>query len=220
MAAWPKPLDGVEVSAPLPTGKNEDGKSLAALRPDKPSPMYERFPAPLNVDSGNAFECVKASAECSDARGFHVMFRHTDEDETRHAHALHERIRREFPELRIYRVFEQPIGPHSTGMFGALSRAVSRLTLAEVNTFTPTQTGALFGFLTVYRGPLSGAFAPGDFADLQCSSTRTRARTSAITSIAHHGWDSPGPSAGQHSSASTASMALYRTPRPVTRRGA
>ena len=51
------------------------------------------------------------------------MFRHTDEAETRHAHQLHERIRREFPELRIYRVFEQPIGPHSTGMFGALWQA-------------------------------------------------------------------------------------------------
>ena len=127
MAAWPKPLDGVDVSAPLPTGKNEDGKSLAALQPDTPSLMYERFPAPLNVDSGNAFECVTASSESSDPRGFHVMFRHTDEDETRHAHELHERIRREFPELRIYRVFEQPIGPHSTGMFGALASRSSFL---------------------------------------------------------------------------------------------
>ena len=63
MAAWPQPLDGIDTSVPLPTGKNADGKSLAALQPDKPSTMYERFPAPLNVDSGNAFECVNASSE-------------------------------------------------------------------------------------------------------------------------------------------------------------
>jgi len=34
------------------------------------------------------------------------------------------------------------IGPHPTAMF-------------EVNTFTPHQTGALFSFLTIYRGPCS-----------------------------------------------------------------
>ena len=62
--------------------------------------------------------------------------------EVLHARELHERIRREFPELRTYRFFEKPIGPHTLAMF-------------EVNTFTPAETGALFGFLTVWRGPLS-----------------------------------------------------------------
>ncbi|KNZ74523.1 hypothetical protein J132_06477 [Termitomyces sp. J132] len=55
---------------------------------------------------------------------------------------LHERIRREFPELRIYKFWEKPIGPHPSAMF-------------EVNTFTPHQTGAFFSWLTVHRGPCS-----------------------------------------------------------------
>lgn len=67
--------------------------------------------------------------------------------EVQHARELHERIRREFPELRTYRFFEKPIGPHIFPMF-------------EVNTFTPAETGALFGFLTVWRGPLSYVFTP------------------------------------------------------------
>ena len=67
--------------------------------------------------------------------------------EVQHARELHERIRREFPEFRIYRFFEKPIGPHTLAMF-------------EVNTFTPTETGALFGFLTVWRGPLSCVSKP------------------------------------------------------------
>jgi len=67
--------------------------------------------------------------------------------EVQHARELHERIRREFPELRIYRFFEKPIGPHTLAMF-------------EVNTVTPTETGALFGFLTVWRGPLSWVSKP------------------------------------------------------------
>ena len=84
-----------------------------------------------------------------------------------YARALHERVRREFPEvrilapyimctqyqiylfiypsstqLRIYKFWEKPIGPHPVAMF-------------EVNTFTPHQTGAFFSWLAVHRGPCS-----------------------------------------------------------------
>ena len=38
--------------------------------------------------------------------------------------------------------------------------------LSEVNTFTPVQTGALFGFLTVYRGPLSVLLHPNTGDDV------------------------------------------------------
>ena len=45
-------------------------------------------------------------------------------------------------QMRIYKFWDRPVGPHPVPMF-------------EVNTFTPIETGALFGFLTVWRGPLS-----------------------------------------------------------------
>ena len=69
------------------------------------------------------------------------------QDEIDYARSLHERIRREFPELRIYRFWEKPVGPHPIPMF-------------EVNVFTPHQTGAFFSFLAVHRGPLSWVKLP------------------------------------------------------------
>jgi DOPA 4,5-dioxygenase len=45
-------------------------------------------------------------------------------------------------QLRIYRFWEKPVGPHPVAMF-------------EVNTFNPHQTGALFSWLVVNRGPCS-----------------------------------------------------------------
>lgn len=46
------------------------------------------------------------------------------------------------PELRIYRFWEKPVGPHPVAMF-------------EVNLFTPAQFGAFIPWLAIYRGPLS-----------------------------------------------------------------
>ncbi|KAG0709344.1 DOPA-like domain-containing protein [Suillus ampliporus] len=60
--------------------------------------------------------------------------------QAQYAKELHERVRREFPELRIYKLWDKPIGPHPTAMF-------------EVNTFNPHQTGAFFSWLVVHRGP-------------------------------------------------------------------
>jgi len=65
----------------------------------------------------------------------------------KHAKELWERIRREFPELRIYRVWDRPIGPHPVPMF-------------EVNVHTPAQFGAFIPWLSVWRGPLSALIHP------------------------------------------------------------
>lgn len=46
------------------------------------------------------------------------------------------------PELRIYRFWTEPIGPHPIAMF-------------EVNLFTPQQFGAFIPWLIINRGPLS-----------------------------------------------------------------
>lgn len=51
------------------------------------------------------------------------------------------------PELRIYKIFDGPIGPHPIAMF-------------EVNLFTPAQFGAFVAWLVVHRGPLSALVHP------------------------------------------------------------
>ncbi|KAF9499663.1 hypothetical protein BDN71DRAFT_1383522 [Pleurotus eryngii] len=125
--AYDSPLQGYENAAPLPTDLNADGKSL--YNPPGPkSPAYDEFPKPID-SSNNGFD-------------FHIYYMPTVAAEARYARELHERIRREFPELRIYRFWDRPVGPHPTAMF-------------EVNTFTPHQTGTLFAWLTVNRGPCS-----------------------------------------------------------------
>jgi DOPA 4,5-dioxygenase len=51
------------------------------------------------------------------------------------------------PELRIYRFFDRPLGPHPIAMF-------------EVNLFTPAQFGAFIPWLVINRGPLSALVHP------------------------------------------------------------
>jgi aromatic ring-cleaving dioxygenase len=51
------------------------------------------------------------------------------------------------PELRIYKLWETPIGPHPVAMF-------------EVNLFTPAQFGAFIPWLVINRGPLSVLIHP------------------------------------------------------------
>lgn len=51
------------------------------------------------------------------------------------------------PELRIYRFWDKPVGPHPVAMF-------------EVNVFTPAQFGAFISWLAVWRGPLSALIHP------------------------------------------------------------
>jgi len=126
------PLEGYENAEPLPTHFNEDGKSL--YNPPGPkSGTYDEFPKPID-SSNNGFD-------------FHIYYMQSVPSEVQYAKELHERVRREFPELRIYRFWDKPVGPHPVAMF-------------EVNTFNPHQTGALFSFLAVNRGPCSVLIHP------------------------------------------------------------
>ncbi|KAI0704272.1 DOPA-like domain-containing protein [Cytidiella melzeri] len=130
--SWPSPLIGYENAEPLPDKLNADGKSL--YNPPAPkSAAYDEHPKPID-SSNNAFD-------------FHVYYMQTDAEQLSYARELHEAIRREFPELRIYKFWEKPVGPHPTAMF-------------EINTFTPHQTGTLFGWLVVNRGPCSVLIHP------------------------------------------------------------
>ncbi|TFY77176.1 hypothetical protein EWM64_g6838 [Hericium alpestre] len=105
-------------TSPLPTMLNPDGKSL------------------YNPSNGvrNGFD-------------FHVYYRQEDESEKQFARELHEKVRQEFPELRVYKFWEKPVGLHPTAMF-------------EINTFSLHETGALFSWLAVNRGPCSVLIHP------------------------------------------------------------
>jgi aromatic ring-cleaving dioxygenase len=72
----------------------------------------------------------------------HIYYFQNNPDQSRFARELHTRIRLEFPELRIYTFWDQPIGPHPVAMF-------------EVNLLEPAQFGAFVPWLAVHRGPLS-----------------------------------------------------------------
>lgn len=51
------------------------------------------------------------------------------------------------PELRVYKFWDVPVGPHPVAMF-------------EVNVFTPAQFGAFVAWLAIWRGPLSALIHP------------------------------------------------------------
>ncbi|KAH7119148.1 DOPA-like domain-containing protein [Dendryphion nanum] len=131
---YESPLKGYEGLDALPNKKAEDGKSFINPPAAKKSGAYDAFVAPISNNQRGGFDV-------------HIYFLQTDAEETRFANELWERIRREFPELRIYRVWDRPIGPHPVAMF-------------EVNIFTPEQFGAFIPWLVINRGPLSALIHP------------------------------------------------------------
>ncbi|KAJ5288701.1 hypothetical protein N7478_001731 [Penicillium angulare] len=132
--SYPSPLEGYENLDLLSDERNEDGKSLKNPTTGTLSKAYEEFPDPLAKDRRGGFD-------------IHIYHFQNNPDQVTFAKALHERIRREFPELRIYRFFDKPVGPHPVAMF-------------EVNLFTPAQFGAFIPWLVINRGPLSALVHP------------------------------------------------------------
>ncbi|KAK6334618.1 hypothetical protein TWF718_010074 [Orbilia javanica] len=129
---YPVLIEGTpyENSPPLPTTKRLDGKSFENPPSESLSTAYNEFPNPLDKRPGRA------------AFDAHVYYDEQDKKQKEFTRSLWERIRYEFPELRIYRIWERPIGPHLAAMF-------------EVNIFTPAQFGAFIPWLMIHRGPLS-----------------------------------------------------------------
>lgn len=144
---YPSPLSPYSDQASLPplsldretTGPN--AKAYINPTPTTPSSAYTTFPHPITNSTRGGFD-------------IHIYFQQTNPDEVLFARELHERIRREFPELRIYSLFERPLGPHPIGMF-------------EVNVFTPEQFGAFVSWLVVERGGLSVLVHPNTGDDLR-----------------------------------------------------
>ncbi|KAH0541699.1 hypothetical protein FGG08_003862 [Glutinoglossum americanum] len=138
---YPSPLDGYKNLEPIPDTKNAD-KSYVNPQTGILSDAYQRFVDPIsNHGPLPGFD-------------IHIYFNPDDQEQTKFAQELWERIRREFPELRIYRLWYEPCGPHATGMF-------------EVNLFTPAQFGAFVGWLVINRGPLSALVHPNTNDELR-----------------------------------------------------
>ncbi|KAK1831078.1 DOPA-like domain-containing protein [Podospora conica] len=132
---YPSPLAGYEdAAAQLTYDRNPDGKSIRNTQTGVLSTAYSEFPSPLD----NGIRCG------FDVHVYHVQ---TAPDQVQYSKELYQRIRLEFPELRIYRHWDQPVGPHPVAMF-------------EVNLATPAQFGAFVPWLVVWRGPLSALVHP------------------------------------------------------------
>ncbi|TDZ25198.1 putative 21.2 kDa protein [Colletotrichum orbiculare MAFF 240422] len=137
---WVSPLEGYENASPLPEELNEDGKSFKNPPRDTGLSMaYDAFPAPLENGQRGGFD-------------IHIYHFQSNSGHAKYARQLWERIRREFPELRVYRFWDKPVGPHPVAMF-------------EVNLFTPAQFGAFVPWLAIYRGPLSVLIHPNTDED-------------------------------------------------------
>jgi len=134
---YPSPLEGYQGSEPLPQEKVAEGpdrKSYINPPAKEQSKAYSQFTGGITNGTRGGFD-------------IHIYFLQTSEDEKKFATELHERVRREFPELRTYSVFDRPVGPHPIGMF-------------EVNLFNPQQFGAFIPWLVINRGPLSALIHP------------------------------------------------------------
>ncbi|PIA95910.1 hypothetical protein CB0940_10596 [Cercospora beticola] len=149
---YPDPLEGYENREPLSDDRNPDGKSLLNPTPTtKRSPAYTTFPPPLSNTTRGGFD-------------IHIYYLPSSPFQTTFARNLHSRIRYEFPELRIYPIFDRPIGPHTTAMF-------------EVNLFTPEQFGAFVPWLVINRGPLSALLHPNTGEGLEQERDHTQRAT-------------------------------------------
>ncbi|KAK9788181.1 putative DOPA-like domain-containing protein [Seiridium cardinale] len=112
---FPSPLAGFEDAPPLPDEKNKD-KSYVNPPRESLSKSYEEFVEPLDRSPRGAFDV-------------HIYYMPANQEQATYARELWERIRREFPELSVYTLWDKPIGPHPVAMF-------------EVNIYSPAQFGA------------------------------------------------------------------------------
>jgi len=102
MSHYTSPLEGYEATEPLPDTINPDGKSL--YNPPGPrSAAYDEFPKPID-SSNNGFDFHSRLSYGSSNDGHNrfqptVYYMQNVESQKKYARELHERIRREFPEV-------------------------------------------------------------------------------------------------------------------------
>ncbi len=105
---YKSPLEGYKNATPLPETFNNDGKSL--YNPPGPlSAAYEEFPILLKQESGIHFHSKPLRIYCCIARisktNYNpppVYYMQGIATQAKYAKELHERVRREFPEVVSY----------------------------------------------------------------------------------------------------------------------
>lgn len=105
MSGYKSPLAGFENAEPLPDTFNADGKSLLNT-PGPKSSSYEAFPEPFKPNkNGFDFHGASWAAYASDVHGDNglycsaVYYMQAVPAQAQFAKELHERVRREFPEV-------------------------------------------------------------------------------------------------------------------------
>lgn len=115
---YSSPLQGYENLSPLPNELNEDGKSFKNPETGTLSESYNKFTSGVTNGVRGGKQNLVSGRELMliEQLGFdvHIYYYQNNEEQTSFAKALWERIRREFPELRIYRFWDKPVG-YDTG---------------------------------------------------------------------------------------------------------
>jgi DOPA 4,5-dioxygenase len=102
--SYPSPLQGYESRPPLPDEIAEDGKSYVNPPNDTLSQAYSSFTSGVTNGIRGGFD-------------IHIYYFQNNPEQLEFAEALWKRIRYEFPELRIYKFWDKPVGPHPFAMF-------------------------------------------------------------------------------------------------------
>ncbi|KAJ4145214.1 hypothetical protein LMH87_004069 [Akanthomyces muscarius] len=109
---YKSPLEGFEAAASATSGGD-----VASPTSQRLSQVYETFTAPVDTGPDGGFDV-------------HVYYFQDNAAQKKYAQELWERIKREFPELKIGDFWDWPAGPHSVATF-------------EVDLLTSMQFGAL-----------------------------------------------------------------------------
>ncbi|KAJ3279168.1 hypothetical protein HK104_001693 [Borealophlyctis nickersoniae] len=137
---------------PLPNDLNKDG-SYSNPSDTPRSRAYTNFLLPVRPpDAGPGFDVHDAKPDVT------VYYLQHNETQVKQARVLHDAIRREFPELKIYPMWDRPVGPHPVAMF-------------EVNIYTPAQFGAFIPWIMFARCGLSVLVHPHTGCELRDHTT-------------------------------------------------
>ncbi|KAL8728860.1 MAG: hypothetical protein Q9166_005100 [cf. Caloplaca sp. 2 TL-2023] len=107
-----------------------DKLTLAKYKQMRSSSTYTKFPTPIKNNTYN------------DGFDVHVYFHKDNENELTFVRAIRRAIKADFPELPVYDIRYQPVGPHPISMF-------------QVNVGTPAEFGAFIPWLVVHHECLS-----------------------------------------------------------------
>ncbi|KAK8078825.1 DOPA-like domain-containing protein [Apiospora phragmitis] len=141
------PLAGYANAPPLPDERNEDGKSYKNPPREGRSEAYDRFVEPLdNGRRGGLPNRIRPPALGAHPPRMYsfllLLFLFPFPPDLFFPASPGLTPPNPVPELRIYTLWDRPLGPHPVAMF-------------EVNLLTPAQFGAFVAWLAVWRGPLS-----------------------------------------------------------------